>query len=280
MIKFNLDSPLLQLTAALDALAPWVGGVAFLLTLFGYYSQVWQQRHDPPRMLEALGCISLAVALAFSTSLWWPLLVNLLYYPAEFLAGRGTLFQINWSVNHFFGAMTNLVTDVGSGSNGHGQLSPVWNFTWNFTRITRAGVTDLVIHALVSTATFLAGIVVLPFYFLQHFLVVVLSKLLPVAVCSLTVPALRGRAAQYFALTLSILAWPLGFTVVALVTNAIVLSNFVPSGASVAAAALAKTVQTLVAALVMILGTLLVPPTLLYLFRPTPSAASGGTPPP
>ena len=281
MIRLDLQTPLVLLNTALDHLGVWVGAVAFLLTLIGYYGQVWRQRHDPPRMLEAVGLISLTVGVAFAAPFWWPLLVNLMYFPAEQMAAQGTYFQINGAMNRFLSDMGTLIADTGTGNNGHGQLSPVWNFTWNFSRITRAGVADLLIHGTISFSAFLAALIVLPFYFLQHFLVPVFGKMAPVAVCAFTVPGLRSRTTSYFALALSVLAWPTGFTLVAFVVNSILTTNFIPqTGASQpvnqAATALAPSIQTFVAALVMILGTLLVPPTFYYLFRP----ASGPDHPP
>lgn len=281
MIHFDLPALLTPLNTALDGLTFWVYGVSFLLTLTGYYQQVWQRRRDPPRMLEALGFISLAVGVAFSSALWWPMLVNLMYFPAEEMARRGgRLFQVNEAMNRFLDEAGRLVTDTGTGDNGHGQLSKVWNYTWNLGRITRAGIADLVLHGLVSLGTFLAALIALPFYFLQHTLVPVLARLMPVAVCGMTVPVLRGRAVAYFSLTLSVLAWPTGFTLVAFVTNSILAASFVPAGASAAASSLAPSIQTLVAAMVMVIGTLLVPPTFLYLFRQNSAPGPGASAPP
>ncbi|MFI5355433.1 MAG: hypothetical protein ACHQX0_07470, partial [Desulfobaccales bacterium] len=141
MIRFDLRASFTQVDTALAALTPWVMGMAFLLTLLGYYQQVWQQRHDPPRMLEAMGFIALAVMFSASVTLWWPLLVNLLCFPAEELARQDSLFQVNRALNAFQSETARLIADPGAGNNGHGALSPVWNYTWNLNRITRAGVT-------------------------------------------------------------------------------------------------------------------------------------------
>ena len=44
---------------------------------------------------------------------------------------------------------------------------------------------------------------------------------MPIAICALSVPALRDRAAAYLSMTASVLAWPLGFAIVAAAANTV-----------------------------------------------------------
>ena len=47
MISFDLSGPTQTLTSAFSSLATYVYGVAFLITLIGYYAQVWKHRREP-----------------------------------------------------------------------------------------------------------------------------------------------------------------------------------------------------------------------------------------
>lgn len=267
MIRFDLTAPLQNVSSAFDSLQTYVYGVAFLLTLIGYYAQVWRHRSEPQKSLEALGLIALTVLFAASISFWRPYVVNLFYFPAEQLARANSVFRLNLAINNFYHGMKDLVADPAAGAAGGGTVEKVVHFLWNFGEITKAALLALVIQCFVYVLTLLGAFIALPFYFFQQVLVVALFTFMPVAICALTVPALRDRAVAYMGMTASVLAWPLGFSIVAAATNVVFDVPFNP-GDSVAggvAQMLEPILRELVAAIIMVIGTVLVPPTMFFI---------------
>lgn len=274
MISFDLTGPTQTLTTAFGSLSTYVYGVAFLVTLIGYYAQVWRHRREPTHAIEAIMLIGLCVLFAASVSFWRPLVVNLFYFPAQQLAQASSVFQLNQALNGFFQGMANLAKDpANGGSSGPSTLQQAMHFLWNLGQITRAALLGLVVQMLVDVLTIIGGLIVLPFYFLQRVLVETFFTFMPIAICALSVPALRDRAMAYLAMTASVLAWPLGFAIVAAATNTVFQVPFSAGGtaAGTVGVVLEPILRMLVAAIVMIFGTFLVPPTMFFL------ATSGGT---
>jgi hypothetical protein len=274
MINFDLTAPTQALTSAFGSLSTYVYGVAFLVTLIGYYAQVWRHRRQPTHAIEALVLIGLCVMFASSISFWRPYVVNLFYYPAQQLAQASSVFQLNQAMNGFFQGMANLSKDpTNGGSGGSGTLQQAVHFLWNLGQVTRAALLGLVTQMMVDVLTIIGGLIALPFYFLQRVLVEALFTFMPIAICALSVPALRDRAAAYLAMTASVLAWPLGFAIVAAAANTVFQVPFSSGGtvAGTVGAVLEPILRELVAAIIMIFGSLMVPPTMFFL------ALHGGT---
>jgi len=269
MIRFDLTAPMQTVASAFDSLQTYVFSVAFLVTLIGYYAQVWRRRGDAAKTIEAVAIIGVCVMFAASVAFWQPYVVNLFYYPAEQLAQANSVFQLNLALNNFYHGMSTLVADSSTNSSGStSSLQQAVQFLWNFGQMTRAALLGLIVHALVYVLTIIGAFIALPFYFLQRVLIVVFFCFMPIAVCGLTVPAFRDKAVAYMSMTASVLAWPLGFSIVAAATNVVFQVPFSP-GATVAggvASLLEPVLRELVAAVIMIFGTLLVPPTMLFLF--------------
>ncbi|HWA09509.1 MAG TPA: hypothetical protein VG838_08680 [Opitutaceae bacterium] len=269
MIRFDLTAPMQSVSSAFDSLQTYVYSVAFLVTLLGYYVQVWRRRGEPAKTLEAFALTGLCVMFAASVSFWRPYVVNLFYFPAEQLARASSVFQLNLAINNFFHGMSNLVTDTATNSSGStSTFQQVAQFMWNFSEITKAALLGASIQLLVDVLTIIGAFIALPFYFLQHVLVVVFFSFMPIAICGLTVPAFRDKAVAYMSMTASVLAWPLGFSIVAAATNTVFQIPFTPDGgvAGGVAIILEPLLKELVAAVIMIFGTLLVPPTMLFIF--------------
>jgi hypothetical protein len=269
MIRFDLTAPLQNVTSALDSLQTYVFSVAFLVTLIGYYAQVWRRRADPAKSIEAVLIIGICVMFAASVSFWQPYVVNLFYFPAEQLSQANAVFQLNLAVNNFFHGMTTLITDNATNSSGStSTLQQVSHFIWNLGQITRAALLDFAVHLIVYVLTIFGGFIALPFYFLQRVLIVVFFTFMPIAVCGLTVPAFRDKAVAYMSMTASVLSWPLGFAIVAAATNIVFQVRFSPGTgvADTVGVLLEPVLRELVAAVIMIFGTLLVPPTMLFIF--------------
>lgn len=268
MIRFDLTAPLQGVSSAFASLQTYVYCVAFLVTLIGYYAQVWRRRGDPAKTLEAVGIISLCVMAAASVSFWRPYVVNLFYYPAEQLGQASSLFQLNLALNNFLHGMTSLIVDTAANTSGGSTLQNVAHFFWNFGALTRAALLGVAIQLLVSVLAILGAFIALPFYFLQHVLIEVFFAFVPIAICALAVPALREKAVAYLGMTASVLAWPVGFSVVAAATNLVFQVPFDPgtSAAGGVAGLLEPILRELVAAIIMIFGTILVPPTMLFIF--------------
>ena len=269
MIRFDLTAPMQNVASAFDSLQTYVYSVAFLVTLIGYYVQVWRRRGEPAKTIEAVAIMGLCVMFAASISFWKPYVVNLFYYPAEQLAQANSVFQLNLAVNNFFHGMSSLVADTATNSSGStSTLQQVAQFMWNFSQITKAALLGLAVQLLVYLLTILGAFIALPFYFLQHVLIVVFFTFMPIAICGLTVPAFRDKAVAYMSMTASVLAWPLGFSIVAAATNLVFQVPFTPGGsvAGGVAAILEPVLRELVAAVIMVFGTLLVPPTMLFIF--------------
>lgn len=275
MIRFDLTAPTQALTSAFGSLSTYVYGVAFLVTLIGYYAQVWRHRREPTHSIEALVVIALCVMFASSVSFWRPYVVNLFYYPAQQLAQANSVFQLNLAVNNFLQGMANLVKDpANGGSTGPSTVQQVAHLVWNFSLLTRAALLGLVVQLLVYVLTTIGAFIALPFYFFQRVLVEALFTFMPIAICALSVPALRDRAAAYLSMTASVLAWPLGFSIVAAAANTVFQVPFDGNGSAVAAtvvSVLEPVLRELVAAIIMIFGSLLVPPTMFFI------ALYGGT---
>lgn len=267
MIRFDLTAPLQNVASAFDSLQSYVYGIAFLLTLIGYYAQVWRHRSEPPKTLEALGTIALTVLFAASITFWRPYLVNLLYYPAEQLGRANAVFRLNLAINNFYHGMNALTADPAPDPAGTGTIPQAFHFMWNLGGITRAALLALSIEGFVFIFTLLGAFIALPFYFLQQVLVVALFTFMPVAICALTVPALRDRAVAYMSMTASVLAWPLGFSIVAAATNVVFDVPFNPGSdvAGTVAQMLGPIFRELVAAIIMVIGTVLVPPTMFFI---------------
>src|ERR1019366_6425712 len=115
---FDLTAPTQALSSAFGSLSTYVYGVAFLVTLIGYYAQVWRHRREPMHAIEALVVIALCVMFSASISFWRPYVVNLFYYPAQQLAQANSVFQLNLAVNNFFHGMSSLVADTATNSSG------------------------------------------------------------------------------------------------------------------------------------------------------------------
>ena len=274
MISFDLTAPTQALTSAFSSLSTYVYGVAFLVTLIGYYAQVWRNRREPAHTLEALGLIALCVMFAASVSFWRPYVVNLFYYPARQLAQANSVFQLNLAINNFFQGLANLAKDPANGGTGGPGTVQQWaHFLWNLGQVTRAALLGLLIQMLVDVLAIIGGIIALPFYFFQRVLVEALFTFMPVAICALSVPALRDRATAYLGMTASVLAWPLGFAIVAAAANTVFQVPFSSGGtvAGTVGAILEPLLRELVAAVIMIFGSILVPPTMFFL------ALYGGT---
>ena len=274
MISFDLTGPTQALTSAFSSLVTYVYGVAFLVTLIGYYAQVWKHRREPTRTLEALGLIALCVMFASSVAFWRPYVVNLFYYPAQQLSQASSVFQLNLAINNFFQGMANLAKDpANGGSAGPGTVQQWAHFLWNLGQVTRAALLGLMIQMLVDVLTIIGGLIALPFYFFQRVLVEALFTFMPIAICALSVPALRDRATAYMSMTASVLAWPLGFAIVAAAANTAFQVPFSSggTGAGMVGAVLEPVLRELVAAIIMIFGSILVPPTMFFL------ALYGGT---
>lgn len=266
MIRFDLTSPMQGVANAFASLQTYVFSVAFLVTLIGYYAQVWRRRSEPAKTVEALVVIGLCVMAAASVAFWRPYVVNLFYFPAEQLAQASSTFQLNLAVNNFLKGLNGLVSEAASSG---GTLQNAAHFLWNLSSITRAALLGLVIQVFVYVLAIIGAFIALPFYFLQHVLVEVFFAFAPIAICALTVPAFREKAVSYLAMTASVLAWPLGFSIVAAATNIVFQVPFNAADGGVAsgvATLLEPVLRELVAAIIMLFGTLLVPPTLLYIF--------------
>ena len=264
MIRFDLTPPLQNLTSAFDSLRVYVYTVAFLVTLLGYYLQVWRHRGDAAKSLEAIAIIGLCVLFAASISFWRPYVVNLFYYPAEELGRANASFRLHLAINHFYHGMKDLVADTAQDDSGAAQK--IVHFFWNFGEITRAALLALAIQAFVSVLTLLGAFIALPFYFLQHVLVTAFFTFMPIPICALTVPALRDRAIAFMSMTASVLAWPLGFSIVAAATNVVFDVPFNPTGVAGGVAGMLEPIlRELVAGAIMVVGTLLVPPTLFFI---------------
>lgn len=275
MIRFDLSAPTQALSSAFGALSTYVYGVAFLVTLIGYYAQVWRHRREPSHAIEALVTIALCVMFAASISFWRPYVVNVFYYPAQQLAQANSVFQLNQAVNNFLQGMASLVKDpANGGTSGPSTIQQVAHLVWNFASITRAALLGLVIQAFVYVLSTLGAFIALPFYFFQRVLVEALFTFMPIAICALSVPALRDRASAYLSMTASVLAWPLGFSIVAAAANTVFQVPF-DGGSTVAVSTVASVLEPLlkelVAAIIMIFGSLLVPPTMFFM------ALYGGT---
>lgn len=275
MIRFDLSAPTQALSSAFGALSTYVYGVAFLVTLIGYYAQVWRHRREPSHAIEALVTIALCVMFAASISFWRPYVVNVFYYPAQQLAQANSVFQLNQAVNNFLQGMASLVKDpANGGTSGPSTVQQVAHLVWNFASITRAALLGLVIQAFVYVLSTLGAFIALPFYFFQRVLVEALFTFMPIAICALSVPALRDRASAYLSMTASVLAWPLGFSIVAAAANTVFQVPF-DGGSTVAVSTVASVLEPLlkelVAAIIMIFGSLLVPPTMFFM------ALYGGT---
>jgi hypothetical protein len=274
MISFDLTAPIQALTSAFGSLSTYVYGVAFLVTLIGYYAQVWKHRREPTHAIEALVIIALCVMFASSVSFWRPYAVNLFYYPAQQLAQANSVFQLNQAINNFFSGAANLAKDpANGGTNGPSTLQQAAHFLWNLGQVTRAALLGLVVQMLVDVLTVIGGLIALPFYFFQRVLVEALFTFMPIPICALSVPALRDRAAAYLSMTASVLAWPLGFAIVAAAANTVFQVPFSSGGtvAGTVGAVLEPILRILVAAIIMIFGSILVPPTMFFL------ALYGGT---
>lgn len=269
MIRFDLTAPTQALSSAFGSLSEYVYGVAFLVTLIGYYAQVWRHRREPTHAIEAVFTIALCVMFAASISFWRPYVVNLFYYPAQQLAQANSVFQLNLAVNNFLQGMANLVREpANGGANGPGPVQQVAHLVWNLGAVTRAALLGLVIQVFVYVLTTIGAFIALPFYFFQRVLVEALFTFMPIAICALSVPALRDRATAYLSMTASVLAWPLGFSIVAAAANTVFQVPFDGGNSGVAspvAAVLEPLIRELVAAIIVIFGSLMVPPTMFFL---------------
>ena len=274
MIRFDLTAPTQALTSAFGSLATYVYGVAFLVTLIGYYAQVWRHRREPAHSIGALVVIALCVMFSASISFWRPYVVNLFYYPAQQLAQANSVFQLNLAINNFLQGMAALVKDpANGGAGGPSTVQQVAHLVWNFGMLTRAALLGLAVQLLVYVLTTIGALIALPFYFFQQVLVEALFTFMPIAICGLSVPALRDRATAYLSMTASVLCWPLGFSIVAAAANTVFQVPFNGSGAVAAtvASVLEPVLCEAVAAVIMIFGSLLVPPTMFFI------ALYGGT---
>ena len=265
-LRFDFTQPAAELEQALDSIKPWVLGVCFLFSLLAYYSQVWRRRQNPERSFEAIMVVALTVLCSAATPLWRPLMINLLYWPAETLATQNSMFHMNRAVNSMTDSLNQARQQPGAQPPGQqpqpeqGTLQKVTRFIWNLTGMTTDALLSILIQVIVYILGFIGMVLIIPFYFLQHALVPILFTFLPCAICGLALPMLRDKCVAFICMTFSVLSWPLGFSLVAAATNIVFITPLEgdilgPVG-----------IRLIVAAFVMIFGTLLVPPTMFYIF--------------
>lgn len=266
-ITFDL-SKVQDLSAAFSGLRDEIYLVMFILCLIGYFSRIWQNRKEPQAHLMTIGSISLIIVLASPPAIafWRPLLYSIFYYPAEKLASSSTVFQINEAMNAF--------SAIQQDAQRNGP-----SISWNLLSLTRYGIQSIFFYGLYIILCQIAAIVVVPFLFLQRCIVEFGFAFCPIAFGALTVPKLTDRGAGFLAMTASFLAWPLGFAIVAAMAN-IALSAWPAAGNG--GAVIGPLVSAIVAALILIVGSIMVPSTCLYIFlyggtvfNPISAAASG-----
>jgi hypothetical protein len=283
MIRFNLDK-LTAFERSFDDLRLEIYTIAFLIFLTGYFARIWSKRKDPAAHLETIGVVAMLILISVMMNpLIRPLATTLMYYPAEKLEASNTMFQMNEALNYFQKSI-----NPPEAAAQQTFFEKLGSFVWNFAEMTKNGLISAVLWILYLFLMTVASLLALPFYFLQRTLIIALFAFSPIAVACLSVPALRDKGAGYLSMTFSVLAWPLGFALVAAMSN-VCLAAFPQIGSSAgvttAGAAvgsvIAPVVGLLVGSITMIVGVVLVPPTALYiflyggtLFNPISAAAS------
>jgi hypothetical protein len=276
--RLNPNAPLQAMKSDFDSLSVYVFSVAFLITLAGYYAHIWRKRSEPTKTLESLGIMALIVLFAASIAVWRPLVVNIFYWPAEQLASQSHNFDPAQTMSQFSSSLNKVMIENAAAQKDQNTsaIKKAWNFVWNIGSLTTAALGDLIFKFMLFASSYVALFITLPFYFLQRVLIEVLFTFMPIAICALYTPALHNRAMSYISTTCSVLAWPLGFAIVSAATNLVFSTPFF-GDTNVSDPNVASTInfqvqyvapfwQILVGALVNIGGTLLVPPTMFYLF--------------
>jgi hypothetical protein len=257
VVTFDLKK-VTDMTYAFDSIRTEIYMVMFLLCLTGYFARIWQNRKEPQAHMAVIGHIGFLIMFAAALTPLKPVFQALFYYPAEKLADATPLFQINEVMNHFDKMMAS------QPQGGSSILDNLSKFTWNFVEMTRNAMVSAVFYGLFLIMSALASIIAMPFYFLQVTLVEVGFAFAPIAFGALAVPALKDKGSGYLCMLASIMAWPLGFCVVAAMAN-IVLAAF-PAASGSAGFAFGPLIAGIVAAVIMLVGTVMVPATCLYIF--------------
>lgn len=263
-----LNLPYSKLEGAFDKIELWIWGVAFVFTLLGYYTQVWRRRKDAPRMIEAIGVMAICVMFAASVSVWRPYLVNLMYWPAQTLARENDLFKVKTLVANTTSNLKAYMDSIRAASLLGGPTAV--GVALLGMRSDPYSAYAALVQSITSILGFISSFIIVPFYVLQRVLVETMFTFLPIAITGLTLPPIKERCVSYCAMLLSVLAWPLGFSVIAAASNLVFEIPTLLPGATATDQAmqayLSLPMKTLIASIIAVFGTLLVPPTLLYLF--------------
>ena len=260
----------------------YIVSICFLLSLIGWIVNVWERRHSPDGMFAWLGIACITMLVAASVPFWFPIVQAIFNYPAVLLGNSSNNFSMAVAINQFHQFWQGLANPPASG--GFFQL------TWHFFSLEASALFNLVLGLFTFALSIVASVIMIPLYILQQVFVIVGVVFLPVAITAFQVPALRGKAATFISAVASVLAWPLGFALVALCTN---LAFSVPfqtgngndpttygqapldntttgqalqSASETASAAVAAPFRIIAAALIMIVGTPLVPVMSYHLF--------------
>lgn len=243
---------------AFDALRIEIYSVMFILCLAGYFMRVWQTRSEPNTHFMVIPHIALLIVFGAAFPHMRPLFQTLFYTPAEKLSEVSSLFQLNEAMNYFDRQV------AAAPESNDSILGYLGDFTWNFFEMSRRAIVSWFFTGLYIVLATIAGLIATPFYFLQLTLVETCFAFSPIAFGCMAVPALREKGVGFLTMLASIMAWPMGFAIVAAMTN-IALSAF-PAASGVGGLALGPLIGTIVGAAVMLVGTLMVPPTAFYLF--------------
>ena len=277
VITFDL-SHVSDMTYSLSVIRTEIYSAMFILCLTGYFIRIWQHRKEPQAHLSVIAHIALLIMFGAALPHMKPVFQALFYYPAERLGDVSPLFQINEAMRHFDKMVA--AQPLPTGDPNETIFTRLASFSWNFVEMTRNAIVSAFFYGLFTLLSLLAGLLATPFYFLQITLVQVGFAFSPIAFGALAVPALRDKGAGYLSMLASILSWPLGFALVAAMTN-IALGAF-PAAQGSAGFAFGPIIAAIVAATIMIVGTIMVPPTALYIFlyggtvfNPISAAASG-----
>lgn len=254
VISFDLRK-VTEMTYAFGQIRTEIYIAMFLLCLVGYFSRVWNNRDRPETHFMVIPHIALLIVFGAALPHMRPLFMALFYYPAEKLGDVAPLFQINEAMNHF---------DRRLAATPNGDTAFLDSFSWNVMELTRNAIVSGFFYGLYLLMAAVASLIATPFYFLQVTLVETCFAFSPIAFGCLAVPALKDKGAGFLTMLASIMSWPMGFAVVAAMTN-ITLSAF-PAAAGSTGFALGPLLSAIVAAAVMLVGTLMVPPTAFYLF--------------
>ncbi|OAM91922.1 hypothetical protein AW736_26440 [Termitidicoccus mucosus] len=240
----------------------WIYGVAFIVTLIGYYNHVWKNRSSPSAVLAGIGKISLCVLMSVSIPVWRPLVTNLFYWPANTLAAETDGFKISVVLNTLNKQQRQLDELLDSEKNEDGLIKKAYKFVTTGLDIGIGALKNMILLAMNSLLQLVINWVTIPFYYIQKALVPVMFSFMPIAICALTCDALKQKAVTYICWLLSVLAWPLGFTLVAGLVHTLLLGV----GGLEATNMVKFMFLSNMAGIVFLIGTLMVPPTTFYIF--------------